>query len=393
MNSIILPLVLISLGHFFIDFYMNMLPGLMPAITKNLSLSMTLSGLLFTMLSVTSSWMQPFFGYFGDRFKGPVILAVSVVISAFFMSLVGVAKSFLFLAAVVTLAGIGSSLYHPIGSVSVTTLSPKNQGFIMALYITAGTVGMTLAPVSATLFKSAFGFESIVFLGLPGIMAGIILLSYKDKLAGSDSLKESRGRNLGLSRSHIKNLIILVIVVGFRTWVLNSFTIYTTVFYVSRGLSEEASSAILSLFLLFQSIGGIAGGFVSDRIGVKKTLIYSAFFSIIFLAAFFCIQGPVSVACLLVSGALIQSAFPGSVLLAQRLCPQNPSIATGFLQGFTFGIGGLGGLFTGVLSDALGGNLFVALMSTIVFLAVSLTGSLMIPVSGVKQIKAVEKTV
>ncbi|RKL63094.1 MFS transporter [Thermoanaerobacteraceae bacterium SP2] len=391
MNNFILPLVLISLGHFFIDFYGNILPGLMPAITKNLGLSMTLSGLLFTMLSITSSWLQPFFGYLGGRFRAPLVLAISVMISAVFMAMVGVANSYIFLLVMVTLAGIGSSLYHPIGSVSIATLSTKNQGFIMALYITAGTVGMTLAPISATLSKNAFGFKGLLLLGLPGITAGIIMLIYKNQLSSPGSLKISPGRRSSLFHTHFKYLVLMVIVVGFRTWVLSTFTIYTTMFYVSRGLSEAASSGILSLFLLFQSIGGIAGGFVSDRIGVKKTLIYSALVSIICLVVFFNIQGPVSIACLLLSGALIQSAFPGSVVLAQRLYPQNPSIATGFMQGFTFGMGGLGGLFTGVLSDALGGNLFIAMMSTIAFLGVSLAGSLMVPMTGENQTKGIEE--
>jgi hypothetical protein len=61
------------------------------------------------------------------------------------------------------------------------------------------------------------------------------------------------------------------------------------------------------------------------------------------------------------------------------------------MQGFTFGMGGLGGLFTGVLSDALGGNLFIAMMSTIAFLGVSLAGSLMVPMTGENQTKGIEE--
>jgi len=388
MQKYLMPLILISMGHFFIDFYCNILPGLMSAITKDLGLSMTLSGLLFAMFSITSSWLQPVFGYFGGRFKGPVVLAIAVMISAVFMAMVGVANSYIFLLVVVSLAGVGSSLYHPIGSVSIVTLTPKNQSFVMALYITAGTIGMTLAPVLATLLKTAFGFKGVLLLGLPGITAGIVMLIYKNRLGNTGGIEITHGLQPGSSGNHIKYLILLVIVVGFRTWVLSTFTMYTGILYVSRGLSETAGSGILSLFLLFQSIGGIAGGFVSDRIGIKKTLIYSAAVSIICLIIFFNDQGMVSIICLLLIGAMIQSAFPGSVVLAQRLFPQNPGIATGFMQGFTFGMGGLGGLFTGIVSDALGGKLYLALMSTIAFLVISLACSLIIPAYGENKIKA-----
>lgn len=377
MQDFFFPLILISLGHFFIDFYGNLLPGLMPTITKNLGISMTLSGLLFTMLSVTSSWMQPVFGYFGGKFKGQVIMALSVMSSAVFMSMIGVANKYILLLAVVTLGGVGSSLYHPIGSVSVATLSQKNHGFIMALYITAGTVGMTVAPVLATIFKNAFGLKGLLFLGLPGVAAGIIMLIYRNQMNGGGI--EVVGRDSTLSYSYLKYLALMVLVVGLRTWVLSTFTMYTAMLYVSKGFSDTLSSGILSLYLFFQCIGGIIGGFVSDRIGVKKTLIFSSLFSIVCLVIFFTSSGPVSVGALLISGALIQSAFPGAVVLAQKMYPQNPSIATGLMQGFTFGMGGLGGLFTGALSDALGGNLSLALMSTIVFLGISLAGSIIIP--------------
>lgn len=391
MQNFFVPLILISMGHFFIDFYGNILPGLMPAIAKNLGLSMTLSGLLFTMLSITSSWLQPVFGYLGGRFNGSTVPAISVMISAVFMAMVGMANSYIFLLIVVTIAGVGSSLYHPLSSVLITNLTPKNQGFIMALYITAGTVGMTLAPISATLLKNAFGLQGVLLLGLPGITAGIIMLINKNRLQGSGSFKTARSSKAGFSQNHIKYLILLVIVVGFRTWTLSTFTMYTGMLFVSRGLSETASSGILSLFLFFQSIGGITGGFVSDRIGIKRTLIYSSILSIICLIGFFSLSGLVSVACLLLGGALIHSAFPGSVVLAQRLYPQNPSMATGLMQGFTFGMGGLGGLFTGILSDALGGNLYMAMMNTIAFLGVSLAASLMVPNPGEKKIRGAKE--
>lgn len=379
MQDIIVQLVLISMGHFFIDFYGNVLPGLMPAIAKNMGLSMTLSGLLFAMLSITSSWLQPVFGYLGGKFNGSAVPAISVIISAVFMAMVGAANNYIFLLIVVTLAGIGSSLYHPLGSVLITNLTPKNQGFIMALYITAGTVGMTMAPISAALLKNAYGLRGILLLGLPGITVGIIMLIYKKNLKGSYVSRTAINSKTEPFQSKFKYLILMVIVVGFRTWTLSTFTMYTGMLFVSKGYSETAGSGILSLLLFFQSIGGIAGGFVSDRIGIKRTLIYSSIVSIILLIGFFGLSGYVSLICLLLGGALIQSAFPGSVVLAQSLYPQNPSMATGLMQGFTFGMGGLGGLFTGILSDALGGNLYLAMMSTVVFLGISLTASLMVP--------------
>jgi FSR family fosmidomycin resistance protein-like MFS transporter len=379
MGNLLMPLFLISLGHFFIDFYVNLLPGLMPTIINNLGLSMTLSGLLFTMFSMTSSWLQPVFGYIAGRFDGRRVMVLAVLLAAVFMPMVGIANNYVFMLIVVLISGIGSSLYHPLGSVFIAALYEKNHDFIMALYITAGTVGMTLAPVMSTAVKNRFGLKGVFYLAIPGIMAGILLLIFKNRLSfiGGYEVVATGGSDLYSVR--VKFLANLVMVVGLRTWVLNAFTLYIPTYYFSKGLPEGIGAGILSLYLLFQSLGGVVGGYVSDRIGIKRTLILSSILAIIFLTTFFNTSGAVSIISLILSGALLQSAFPGAVVLAQRLYPANPGLATGFMQGFTFGIGALGGVFTGALSDVLGGNLVYALMSSVILLCVSLACSFLIP--------------
>jgi len=49
------------------------------------------------------------------------------------------------------------------------------------------------------------------------------------------------------------------------------------------------------------------------------------------------------------------------------------------MMGFTFGIGGVGALVTGTITDFLGGNLGLALMTNIIALLLSLGLSLFLP--------------
>jgi FSR family fosmidomycin resistance protein-like MFS transporter len=370
METILIPMLLIITAHFFVDFYMNLLPGLMPSIAANLSLSMTLSGLLFTLQSMASSWLQPIFGYIGGRYSVPKVLAVSLIFTALLMSTVGTATNYILLLLIIFLGSISSAIFHPFGSVAISTVTQKNQGFIMSLYFAAGTLGMTIVPILSTMTKNRLGLNGILLWGIPGILTGIVILSLKNRVPNVTSYKivksEDKSANL------VKTIFVLVIIVGLRSWVSNTFTMYIPIYYVTRGFTEEAAGGIQSAFLLLTGIGGILGGIITDRIGVKKTLIISGFLATVTLLGFFFVNGIPAIIFLLLSGALLQSAYPGVVVLAQRVNPESQSINTGFLQGFGYGIGGLGSVVTGALADIFSGNLHFALFNNVVILLASL---------------------
>ena len=79
---------------------------------------------------------------------------------------------------------------------------------------------------------------------------------------------------------------------------------------------------------------------------------------------------------LFLNAALLQSAIPGIVVLAQSVSTKSQSVVTGFLQGFGFGIGGIGSLVTGVLADNFGGNLHFALFNNVIIMLASLVVSM-----------------
>jgi len=380
MKSFTISLILICLGHFLIDLYMNLLPGIMPTLIETMGITLTLSGLLQTVLSATSSWLQPVFGYVAYRFDTKRALATSILLSALFMSLVGISKNYWVMLIVVTLGGLGSSVYHPLGSVTISSLTSKNPGMVMSLFITAGTLGTTLAPVITSLVKSRFGLRGILLLGIPGILTSVVFYFIQNSLKDIKKVEVTIAPTNDSSKVNL-NLALLVSIVGLRYWVLHTFSIYIPVFYVRKGVSEEIAAAILSLYLFFNAMGGMFGGAITDRFGIKNTLIVTSLLAICCFSMFFVTTGYMSSFVLLFLGAtLLQSAYPGSVVFAQKLYPKNPSMATGFMQGFTFGLGGIGALITAALSDYWGGNLEMALKLLPIALILSFIGSLFIPV-------------
>lgn len=399
MNSILLKVFLLAAGHFFIDFYIEILPPVMPALVEKIGMSMGMTGLLFTCVSITSAWSQPFFGFLGDRFKSKYILPLSLLWISVLMGSVGLINSYTALLIVTCLAGMGSAVYHPLGSVAAASCSNKYKGLIMSIYINIGTVGMMLSPLLAVWVKDFAGLEGLLLLAIPGVVVAALIAFF----GGSDSMERTAeaSNNYDYDKAEmdadkerkvsgeqgVKWLFWLVIVMGFRIWAIRSFTVFIPIYYTQLGESEFFAAKVLSVYLLSQGIGGVLGGISADIIGRNKTIIYSCAASIGALIGFFYTSGFVSLIFLWAAAACMNSAFPVAVVLAQEVNPGKRNFASGMMMGFTFGIGGIGALVTGTITDFLGGNLGLALMTNIIALLLSLGLSLFLPGIGRRRLR------
>jgi FSR family fosmidomycin resistance protein-like MFS transporter len=72
------------------DSYSNVVPSLLPLLQQTYGLTYALSGFIMTVFTITSSVIQPVFGYIADRHGRRWLIAFSVLWIAFFMSMVGI---------------------------------------------------------------------------------------------------------------------------------------------------------------------------------------------------------------------------------------------------------------------------------------------------------------
>ena len=394
-NYSLFTLLLIAAGHFIIDFYLEILPPLMPTIMDKIGFSMTLAGLLFTVNSIASSWSQPLFGYLGDRHRWKYVLPVSILWITLLMGSVGIANTFPLLLFITTLAGLGSAVYHPLGSVAAASFTSEYRGFVTSAYVTVGILGSTMAPLAAIKVKEWGGLEGLYVIAVPGVILAVFLAlqirshSTEDvggkevSAATEDSNDGSDGGGSPISAfkdiSGMRWLFLLMAIMSLRAWAIRAFTVFIPTYYFNLGMEEVFGARVLSMFLFSQGVGGVVGGLCADRIGRKQTIFYTCALSIAFLLGFFYSSGVLSLVLLWAGGAALNSAFPVSVVFAQEVNPKNQNFASGVMIGLTFGIGGLGALFTGSLTDLFGGNLNLALKTNIIALIVSLVITSFLP--------------
>src|SRR3972149_11081178 len=97
-------LALLSLGHLVTDMNQGALPALLPFLRAPFDLSYTSAGVIILVANLTSSVIQPLFGYLSDRKAIRLLLPWGVLLSAIGFGFSGIAPSYALLLLLVSLA-------------------------------------------------------------------------------------------------------------------------------------------------------------------------------------------------------------------------------------------------------------------------------------------------
>lgn len=367
-------------GHFLVDFYTNLLPSLIPLIAPDLGISLTAGSAIVSASTITSSLSQPVFGYYIDRIAGGALLIPAVVWATLWISAVGLTRSYWPIMALAIIGGLGSALYHPLGSVTIGGLSQRRRGWHMSLYSTGGSLGYALAPLLIIPLEARLGPGALVWMLPVGLVAAVFM-----RRAGVNRLRaKPKHVASGLAgvwaaiRERRSTLVWLNLIVGVRAWASYSVTFLVSLYFLDHGYTKAMVSLPLFIYLLVSTIGSILGGYFSDRYGRRATIIASSLLSAALFAVFLRSgSGHLSWAILALGGAAFQAAFPVSIVFAQELFPRSAGMASGMMMGLAWGVGGLGLYVTTFISERYG--LLTALACSPVLLIVAAALCLFLP--------------
>ncbi|MBP2631822.1 MAG: fsr 2 [Firmicutes bacterium] len=371
---------LLTTGHFFSDFYANFLPALLPIVMPKLGLSLTMSGLLVMILSFTSNVLQPFFGYIMDKKSLNWLLLLTIPGGAIFICLTGLADTKTMLFALVTLSGLAVSIFHPLGTSLISKVTNTSKlGLSISIFVAGGNLGFAFAPVIIVYFTENYGLSALPLLIIPSLVLSVAL--YQSGLSKpSPRLVTTKKSLSNLTKfSEQIDLIKLNIAMGLRAWTHVSVTTFLPVLLVSQGHSATFAGIMLTIFLIGAALGGLYGGYISDRLGCKKVIIASLALGILptylFLSSLEINWWTWIV--LFLCGAGLQGSAPSSLVWAQRLLPNNAGMASGMMLGLSFGLGGIGAAITGALADSI--TLATSLLLTTIPLALAALITITIP--------------
>src|SRR6266508_2756845 len=348
---------LLALGHLVIDTNQGSLPALLPYLKAVLGLTYTATGVIVLMASVTSSLIQPLFGFLADKTSRRWLLPLSVFLSSVGIALSGVAPSYFALLALVMVSGFGVAASHPEGYRTATQVAGDRKATGVSIFSTGGNIGIAAGPPVITLLLVSFGLPGTLGMLIPGLLVATLLMAVLPRLSRPLPAR-ARGATLA-PKTMVGGMTLLILVVAIRSWTQLGFTTYMPFYYleVLNG-DPRMVGTLLAVFLGAGAAGTLVAGPISDRVGHRRYMV-SVFF----------ITAPLAVAFVLVS------TFTVSVVLGQAYMPRNLGMASGLIVGFAIGAGGVGATALGWVADhwGLAGALWISALTPVLGCAVSLT--------------------
>ena len=101
-----IPLILLCLGHFFIDLYSSALGAFQPLLVAKHGMSLAQAGVLGGALVFSASLAQPVYGYLSDRYRSKLFSCLAPAVAGVFICTLGMAPRFSYLLLAVLLGGI-----------------------------------------------------------------------------------------------------------------------------------------------------------------------------------------------------------------------------------------------------------------------------------------------
>ena len=335
-----------------VDVAQGALLAILPFLRGALGLTYASTGVIILVATLTSSAIQPIFGYLSDRFSGRWILPVSVLASGAGVALMGVAPSYAVLLLFVVLSGLGVAAYHPEGFKAASEVAGDRKATALSFFSIGGNAGFALGPPMTTALIAGLGGSGSLVLFLPALVAAALLTTALPSLAPAVEKKPAAASHADGRKTMVGAMTLLIVVVTLRSWTQLGFTTFIPFFYIDYLHADpRLVGPLLFVFLGAGAAGTLIGGPIADRWGPRRFLVAVFFLATPLAAGFLFARGVWAFVLLGALGFVMISTFSVSVVLGQAYLPRHQAMAAGLNVGFAGGVGGLGVAFLGLVAD------------------------------------------
>ena len=343
----------LALGHMVIDINQGSFPVILPFLKDALNLSYAATGLIVLAANITSSLIQPLFGYLADKTARRWLLPISVLFSAVGLGFLGLAPSYGAVLALVVITGFGVAAYHPEGYRTATAVAGDRKATGVSIFSTGGNIGIALGPPLLTVLLTTYGLPGSLGMLVPGLLVAALLTAVLPRLsAPAPTVARDRASAAG-AQTMVGAMSLLILVVAIRSWTQLGFTTFMPFYWrdVLHG-DPRLVGTLLAVFLGAGAIGTLAAGPVADRVGVRRYVVSVFLLATPLAVGFLFVRSSALVFVLLaLLGFVLVSTFTVSVVLGQAYLPRNPGMASGLIVGFAIGAGGIGASALGWVAD------------------------------------------
>ena len=140
-----------------------------------------------------------------------------------------------------------------------------------------------------------------------------------------------------------------------------------------KGLDDIPAAMVITAFMASRTIATLIGGFISDLIGEKRTLIL--FNTLALIAVCMLIYGNlvISIIGIVIIGFTINATSAANITLTHKIMPNNINYGTGLIMGFSATLSAVAMLGYGVIVDQVGhlDSLYILLVAATILMILS----------------------
>ncbi len=345
-------------AHLASDFYCDILPILLPVMALRFGFSYSECGALFMAFQILANFVQPVLGLAAVRYNLNWTMPLSIATAGIFICLVTLAPNTWILVATIILSGACASTFHPVAGGIMPKVTPKGHDVLAtSIFIAGGNIGFGFAPLIVAMFLEHFTDDKLWYLSLPAVLTACVLymrrLHVKEKVISSAQIKNVDMKAL----FHNKPFILFTVSFALRSLCYCSMLIYLPLLFKDHGFETVESASAVTTMLLGTVAGGLSVGALSSRFGLKSLILSTYILSFLSIALFLWQPDLTAITyiSLFLAGASIYGSTPVAIVWAERMLGREAAaFATSMMLGFTFGVGYIISILTGVVSDHFG---------------------------------------
>jgi len=281
---------LLGAGHLLSHFYQLSFPALLILWREEFGASFAALGLIMTLFSLATGLAQIPAGILVDKYGARPVLVIGLLIIGGAVAAMSQADSILVLYVLVTIAGIGNSVFHPADyAILNTSINPLRMGKAFSFHTFTGHLGGALAPAVIIFLATLHDWRTALLLtGTLGLLIAALMFfqggilqddhlgkGEKKSDEANDALSFGAILKLFLSRQMILFLLFFTLA-SFTTSGVHSFSVVTLIDL--HAISLPSASAALTAFLFASTFGILLGGVAADYAGRHEWTAAGCFF-------------------------------------------------------------------------------------------------------------------
>src|SRR5690348_7524011 len=329
----------LSGGHLAVDFASGSVPALIPFLTDRFRLSYSLAAMLLLAATVSSSVVQPLFGFWSDRRGALWLIPGGAGLAAVGIGAAAVTPAYLAVVVLVFLGGLGVAAFHPEGAKYAAYASGRKRASGMSYFNIGGNTGYALGAFVTGVLVAALGFGGGLLAMLPVAVVAAILLRQTASFAALAPTASDKAEEGGEDDRRAMALLGGVIALRSVAW----FTLlaFVPLWVVDQGHTKADGNRLLFVMLLAGAFGTLVLGPVADRAGLRRTLVVTQAVVAPAMLVFVYVGGAVGVVALMLVGVCVVGTFGVTMVLSQLYLPQHVGMASGLSVGLAMGVGGV----------------------------------------------------